>query len=172
MGGEGEGLGKFWFALPLEWSCLKTHSAAALVPRGITGQTHTAGLENIGAQEWVQEWVGPVQEWEQPPGTGHSYMIPFCSSETAQFPQFPSSAQLTSIGRQWQGTQNSPSHTAGEIAAIETSVVQKKIPNPLSGKLSEGWGELCSECSQRHSPAPAGTSVPWLFIWYKLASFF
>lgn len=48
----------------------------------------------------------------------------------AQFPQFLSSAQLAFIAKAVTGTQNSPSHTAGEIAATETPLVQKKSPIP------------------------------------------
>lgn len=126
--------------------------------------TYRASLENIAGQERV----GPPQaaSWYRTQLHGLQIVLQkkLSSQVLHNFPLLP---------RQWQRTQNSASHTAGETAATETSVVKKKYPQSLYQESSQkAGGELSSQCSQKHSPAPAGTSVPWLFIWYKLASFF
>lgn len=128
----------FWFGLPLGWSCLRTGRICSCFNVEGHHWIYTASLDNIGGQEWV----GPLQAvWA-------------ASWYRAQLhdPQIVLQEQLSSLSsqvlhnlpllpRQWQ---DSPSHTAGETTATETSVVKKKNkknpPIPLSGKLSEGWG--------------------------------
>lgn len=146
----------FWFAFPLEWSCLRTHPAAALMSRGIIGQTHRASLENIGGQEWV----GPLQTVR----AASWYRTQLHDPRNVLQKQLssPSSQVLHSLPllpRQWQGALHSPSHAAGEIASTETSVVQKKNPQSLNQESSQRAGGVSFPVSAardtgQHQQAP------------------
>lgn len=87
------------------------------------------------------------------------------------------SAQLASIAKGVTGESENdklqPFHTAGEISATEPPVVQKSSQIPLSAKLLGGLSVSFQVCAARDAALDQqATSVSWLFIWYKLASFF
>lgn len=156
----------FWFGLPLEWSCLRTPSAAALMSRGIAGYTQPAWTILEDRSEWDH-----FRQCEQPPDTGHSYMILKLSFRNSSVPSAP---KFCTICLYCQGSDRILHLIQLEklLPLRHQWAKKKKIPKSLyqeSSQRAGGWA--FNQCSQKHSPAPAGTSVPWLFSCYKLASF-
>lgn len=134
--------------------------------RGIAGRTEPAWKIPEDRSEWDY-----FRQWEQPPDTGHSSVICKLSFRKSSVPKFCTTCLYCQVSD--RGLRILHLIQLEKLLPLRHQWSKKNIPNPFIRKAPRGLGgELSSQCSQKDSPAPAGTSVPWLFIWYKLASFF